>query len=69
MPTTTSNVVPLAPMTAAKLALMTPEARAAYWTRVFDMWTRNTAAAMDREYAADRRTARADGDWADAWTT
>lgn len=64
MPLSTSNVVPLAPMTAAKLALMTPEDRAVYWQRVFDMWTRNTEAAKDRDYQADRRTAHADGDWA-----
>lgn len=59
-----SNVVPLVPMTAARLALLPPEDRAAYWNRVYAMWMRNTEAAKDREYAADRRTAHADGDWA-----
>lgn len=53
-----SNVVPLVPMTAARLAMLPPEDRAAYWNRVFDMWTRNTEAAKDREFQADHRAAR-----------
>lgn len=58
-----SNIIPLVPMTAAQLALLPPEDRAAYWNRVFNCWNRNVEAAKDREYQADHRAARAGNEW------
>lgn len=60
----TDNITPLIPMTQRMLAGMSPEEQRDYWIAVARKWTANAEAAKDREYAADRRTAHADGDWA-----
>lgn len=46
------NITPLIPLTASRLALMSPEDRAAYWNCVYALWSRADEAAHQLEFEA-----------------
>lgn len=61
-----ADILPLIPLTARQLMLMTDCERAAYWNRVYAMWSRADEAAHQLEFQADYTAARRDDDWVNA---